>query len=343
MAKKVLILGGTGYVGRVMVARFLKEGWECRNFDLVKAVPEQCPWLEGDIRHFERLDAVIAEGKPDLVVNSTAAVPLVDSESAFNSTNIDGVRMVLESCLRNKIPKVLHLSTCGIYGVPPRVPILEDTPPTPADKYGRSKAKGEAVVREYVAKGLDVSIVRPRSMIGYKRLGIFHVAFELYRCGKSMFTFGDGKNRIQFLHVEDFIDGCYRVCQRTGPEVFNFGAQEFQTLRKDLEGLARHAGTGSRVRYFPYSLAVAGLEVCYRLGVSPIVPYQFRLFGHNIYFDVSKAVRELGWRSRYSNLAMLTESYDWYRENWDRENSDASVQTRPLSLGVNNLVKLLPF
>jgi nucleoside-diphosphate-sugar epimerase len=344
MAQSALVMGGSGYVGHVLIDELQRHGIQCLNGDIVAAEEPLCPYEAIDIRDPRAIARAIRTHRPDLVINSTAAVPLVRSPRLFEEVNVGGTHNLLQASLEAGVPKVIHVSTCGIFGVPKQVPLTETSPPTPVEAYGRSKTQGEAIVRDFVARGLDVTVLRPRSMMGYRRLGIFHVAFELIRCGKSMWTFGPGTNRIQFLHVRDFARAVHLASQRRGPALYNVGAERFGTIREDLEGLVRAAGARSKVRAFPRALAVGLMSTLARLRLSPVVPYQYLLYASDIYFDVSLVQRDLGWRSEYSNVDMLLESYQWYeRAQAEPLGHDDSVQRAPLKLGAVGLLRYLPF
>jgi nucleoside-diphosphate-sugar epimerase len=88
-------------------------------------------------------------------------------------------------------------------------------------------------------------------------------------------------------------------------------------MRELLEALCAHAGTGSRVRALPMGLAVVGMRVTAALGLSPLAPYHWIMYGRSLWFDVSRARDELGWRARWSNEEMICQSYDWYLAHRD--------------------------
>ena len=89
-------------------------------------------------------------------------------------------------------------------------------------------------------------------------------------------------------------------------------------MRQTLEALCDHAGTGSRVRSVPMAPTVLAMKVTSALGLSPLGPYHALMYGRSLYFDISRARRDLGWQPRWSNTAMICESYDWYQANKDR-------------------------
>ena len=104
---------------------------------------------------------------------------------------------------------------------------------------------------EAASKGLDVTIVRPRTILGHGRLGIFGILFEWVADGADIFVLGDGDNRYQFVHADDLAEVCMLAGGVAGPAIFNVGTDRFGTMRESLESLCTHAGTGSRVQVAP--------------------------------------------------------------------------------------------
>jgi nucleoside-diphosphate-sugar epimerase len=253
----------------------------------------------------------------DVVFHNVAQVPLAKDRQLFQSVNVEGTRVLLEAARQNRVQKVVHTSSSAVYGVPHTNPVTEDTPAAPGEAYGRAKHEAERLCMRYAADGLDVSIVRPRTILGHGRLGIFQILFEWIRRGQNVPVLGSGRNVYQFVHADDLAHACLLAARRPGPESFNCGAERFGTMRQALEALCAHAGTGSRVRSVPMAPAVGAMKVTSALGISPLGAYHALMYGRSMYFDIAKAKRLLGWQPRYSNEEMLTESYDWYCRHRD--------------------------
>jgi nucleoside-diphosphate-sugar epimerase len=126
---------------------------------------------------------------------------------------------------------------------------------------------------------------------------------------------GHGDNLYQFVHADDLAEACILASTKPGATSFNCGAERFGTMRQALESLCRHAGTGSRVRSVPMLPARLAMDVTSAVGLSPLGAYHSLMYGRSLYFDISRATRELGWHPRYSNEEMLAQSYDWYCAN----------------------------
>ena len=307
-----LVTGGAGYFGGLVVRRLCADGRRVRILDLNRAedAPAGVEVVQTDIR--DAAGVARACAGVDTVYHNVAQVPLAKDRQAFWSVNEGGTRVLLDACLAAGVRKVVHTSSSAVFGAPERNPVDESTVPRPQEEYGRAKLAAEEICREFVARGLDVTIIRPRTIMGHGRLGIMQILFEWVRQGRNVPVLGRGDNLYQFVHSDDLADACVRAAGRPGPELFNVGAERFGTMRETLEILTRHAGTGSRVVSVPMWPAGALMTLTSRARLSPLGAYHTLMYGRSMYFDVSKTKRLLDWSSRYSNGEMFCQSYDWY-------------------------------
>ena len=337
-----LVTGGSGYFGSRLVERLLARGYRCRVFDINDPGdrPADVGFERGDVRD---LDAVRrATAGVDVVFNNVAQVPVAKDRELFQSVNVRGTEHVLRAAREAGVRKVVHTSSSAVYGAPAALPVTEDTPLAPAEAYGKAKADAEQLCLRYARKGLDVSIVRPRTILGHGRLGIFHLLFQWVSEGANVPVLGRGDNRYQFVHADDLADACALAAEHPGPGSFNIGAERYGTMRDLLETLVRHAGTGSRVKSVPMAPAVAAMRLTSALGLSPLGPYHALMYGRSMYFDTAKARAELGWAPRYSNDEMIVESYEWFRAHrHDAAGTAMSSHRSPVREGVLALVRRL--
>jgi nucleoside-diphosphate-sugar epimerase len=147
------------------------------------------------------------------------------------------------------------------------------------EPYGKAKLAGETLCREYARRGLDVSIIRPRTIMGHGRLGIFQILFKWIFQGSNVPVFNNGRNVYQFVHADDLAEAAILAGQRKGPETYNCGAAKFGTMRDALENLCRVANTGSRVRSLPMAPMVAIMEISSKLGLSPLATFWRKISG----------------------------------------------------------------
>jgi nucleoside-diphosphate-sugar epimerase len=313
-----LVTGGSGYLGSDLVRRLVARGAKVRVFDLVDADdrPTDVEFQQGDIRDAAAV-ARACDGI-DAIYHNVAQVPLVRDRAMLQSVNTHGTELLLEAALAAGVRKVVHTSSSAVYGVPAQLPVTEATPPTPAEAYGQAKYAAEGICAEFAKRGLDVSIIRPRTIVGSGRLGIFQILFEWISQGSNVPVLGRGDNVYQFVHAADLAEACMLAARRAGPAEYNCGAGRFGTMREVLENLCEHAGTGSKVKSVPMRPAVAGMKLTSALGLSPLSGYHWLMYGRSMYFDNAKAESELNWTPRFSNDEMFIESYDWYVRNRER-------------------------
>lgn len=341
MKKKALITGGAGYFGSLLLRKLLEKDYECVIFDLNDAEdrPEEVEFIQGDIRDYA---AVLAACKGvNVVHHNVAQVPLAKDKEAFHTVNYNGTENLLRAALEAKVDKVVHTSSSAIFGIPDQNPVTENTPPRPGEAYGKAKYEGELLCKTYVDKGLDVSIIRPRTIMGHGRLGIFQILFEWIYEGHNVPVFGKGDNVYQFVHADDLAEACILAGERQSSGTYNCGAEKFGSMREVLEALCRHANTGSKVTSVPMAPAVLGMKITSAIGLSPLGAYHSLMYGNSMYFDISKAKKELGWNPKFSNEEMFIESYEWYVKNRDAviNSTTGSHHRRGVKQGVLSLVK----
>lgn len=338
----VLVTGGAGYFGTILVDRVLAAGGRARVLDVNP--PEERDGVEvvvGDVRDRDVVQTA-CEGA-DVVLHNVAQVPLARDRELFWSVNVLGTANVLVAARDCGVGKVVHTSTSAVYGIPESNPVDEDTPPSPLEAYGVAKLEAEALCRDAAGGGLDVTIVRPRTILGHGRLGIMAILFELVAEGAPLFVLDGGGNRYQFVHGDDLADACILAAGRPGPTSYNIGATEFGTMRETLQALVDHAGTGARVRSVPSAPARVGMQVASRIGLAPFAPYHWLLYGESLWFDTSKAQRELDWEPTHSNASMVIESYEWWLANRSTlGGAGRSHHQSPARMGLLGVLRRLP-
>jgi nucleoside-diphosphate-sugar epimerase len=309
---KSLVTGGAGYFGDLLARKLLERGYLVRILD-INPPADNYPGTEVVYADIRDPHAVLSacEGI-DVVFHNAAQVAIAINKALLWSVNRDGTKNLLESCARHAVKKVIYTSSSAIYGIPRANPVTEESSPAPIEEYGRAKLAGETLCREYGSKDLDVSIVRPCTIISHGRLGIFQILFEWIHQGKNIPVFNDGQNTCQFVHADDLAEACIQASTLKGSDVFNCGTDRFGTMREALQHLCDYADTGSKVKSLPMWPMVAAMNLSSALGISPLGAYHASMYGRSFYFDITKARTRLGWSPQYSNNEMLVESYEWY-------------------------------
>ena len=223
------------------------------------------------------------------------------------------------------------------------MPITDETGYCPLEAYSRSKLDAEKEVWSYMQDGGQASCIRPKTTVGGGRLGIFQILFEWISENKNVYVIGDGSNHFQFVHVADLIDACLKAATSKHCGLYNIGSARFGTLREDLELLIKTVGSRSRVIGLPVKLTVAILRILDFLNLSPLAPWHYLTYHKPFVFDISRAMKELGWAPRYSNLDGLLDSYRWYLANKHliNRNEAVSAHKNPIKQRILKILKWL--
>jgi len=324
---RALVTGGAGFVGGHLAAALTSAGWEVRTLDVHPAPGDH---VVADVRDAEAVERAAAGCS--LVVDNAALVPVSRASAAdYRAVNVEGCRATLAAARRHGA-YALHISSSAIFGLPARLPVAHDDPPAPFEPYGASKAEAEAVVAAARRDGLRVASLRPRTLLGAGRLGLFDVIFARVRAGRRVPMFGRGENRVQMCDVEDFCAAALAAVEREATGDYNVGAASFGTVREDLEALIAHAGTDARLLPVPVWAIHAALRPLAAVGRSPFTEWHWRSAPASFVFALEHTMEELDWRPRHSNAAALARAYDAYLAG--PAGGAESVHLRPLRGGL---------
>src|SRR5262245_34410952 len=272
-----LITGGSGFLGNLIARRLAERGERVKVFDLWedKTRPEQIEFIHGDV--CDRTRVRQAMKGIDVVHHNAALVPLTKSGGGFWQVNVEGSRITAEEAAAAGLKAFVHMSSSAIFGVPQQCPVTEATPLRPAESYGKAKLAGEQAVREVFenAVGPQLIVIRPRTILGEGRLGIFHILFEWIREGRNVYVMGRSDGLFQFVHAHDLMDAYMLVLQYGKSATYNVGTDRFGSIREALERLIKYAESGSRVKSLPGDLTTLALRTLDVLRLSPLAPWHY--------------------------------------------------------------------
>lgn len=321
-----LVTGGSGFLGNLIALRLLERGERVRVVDIWKDTkqPNDIEFVNCDIR--DQNGIASAMQGVDVVHHNVALVPLTKSGKKFREVNVVGSEIAAQEAVKAGVKGFIHMSSSAIYGVPRELPITETTPTTPVEIYGRGKLAGERIVRKTLQEaGMPLVIIRPRTILGHGRLGIFQILFEWIRENRNVYVVGSGNVGFQFVHAHDLMDFYMLALDSEQAGAYNVGSDRFGTLREALETLVQHARSTSRVRSLPVLPTVQSLRLLDWLNLSPLAPWHYLTYHEAFYFDV-KPLLQMGWKPQYSNDEMLAESFDWFlshRHDGDTEGAQS--------------------
>jgi nucleoside-diphosphate-sugar epimerase len=338
-----LLTGGAGFLGINLVRFLLARGHAVRSLDIAPFdYPERgaIDEIRGDIRDRRAVDRAMSG--VDMVVHCAAALPLYSRAEIF-STNVEGTRIVLKSALEQGVPRLVHISSTAVYGVPDHHPIREDDRLQGVGPYGESKIGAERMCLEIRAKGLCVPILRPKSFVGPERLGAFELLFDWASDGRNFPVLGSGNNRYQLLDVEDLCEAIYLCAtldrERTD-DAFNVGARDFSTMRQDFQSVLDLAGRGKRIVSLPEKPVVWALKGLEALHLSPLYKWVYETAGKDSFVSVERIEQRLGFVPRFSNRDALIRNFDWYLAHRSQFRGTSGISHRvPWKHGALRLAK----
>jgi len=177
MGNKVLVTGGAGYVGSAVVRHLIAKGYEVFAIDNLIQGSEgalsflgypKFHFIKGDITDVKQMEKLIK--KVDYVVHLAAIVgegACKKEPELTKKTNIDGSKMLIDICSKNKIKKLVFFSTCSSYGVQDiNIMANEDTTLNPVSLYAESKISMEKYLIENYDPELSYTILRPSTVHG---------------------------------------------------------------------------------------------------------------------------------------------------------------------------------
>jgi nucleoside-diphosphate-sugar epimerase len=307
---KHLVTGSSGFLGKKIIDRLIQQGQEVVGIDnQVDSNPiKGAEYVVGDIRDARIMEKIMSETY--IVFHTAALVPLTKAYSDFRSVNEQGSRVVAKFARNAGVKKFIHISSSAVFGKTFDKEITNETRLNPIEPYGISKFNAELAVKDEL-KGTDTQliVIRPRTILGTERGGIFDMFFRWIQSGNPVFIVGSGDNKFQFVHVEDLIDAIFLIIDQDVSGDFNVGTDCFGTLNEVFNTLIEHSNSKSKVRHLPVLPTMAALSLLEKLGLSPLAPWHYKTFHLPFYFDVSNLIK-LGWKPKYSNDLMFTHSYD---------------------------------
>lgn len=316
---RVLITGGSGFLGINLVRHFLNLGWEVAVLDRAPFDYPELPRIRfflGDIR--SALDSKTAFVGVDLVVHTAAALPLHSKDEIY-SVDIQGTENMLELALDSGCKRFVHISSTAVYGVPKHHPLHETDPLVGVGPYGIAKIEAERIAEKYRDR-MIITILRPKSFIGPERLGVFALLYDWAVSGSHFPIPGKGNNLYQYLDVSDLckaVELSLSASPGVANETYNIGAEKFGTFREDFQHVLDLAGMGKKIISIPASPAIWTLRLLDKFGLSPLYPWVYETAVKDSFVSIEKAQKNLGFRPEFSNKEALERNFRWYIENRD--------------------------
>ncbi len=334
MKKKILITGGTGYIGSHTTVELIEEGFEAiiidnlynseaEVVDGIQKITGVRPVLEVlDLCDLEKLDFFIGKHKDISAVIHFAAYKAV-GESVnkpldYYRNNLLSLINLLEAMKRYGIPDLVFSSSCTVYGQPEKLPVTEQAPLQPATSpYGNTKQIGESIIRDTTVSDKNIKAIslryfnpvgaHPSALIGELPRGVPEnlVPFLTqtgYGIREELKVFGNDYNTPDGSCIRDYL------------HVVDLAKAHVVAIKRLIEGKNKsdyevfNLGTGKGVSVLEAIKSferVSGINLKYKIVGRRAGDIE------KIWADPSYANRELGWKTQSSLDEAMKTAWDW--------------------------------
>lgn len=340
MAQTLLVTGGAGYIGTHTLVELVAAGWQPFVFDnfsnsspaalerVTRITGQEIPWVAGDVRDAEALDAVFARcrdaGAPVTCVLHLAALKVVGESISrpvrYYDNNVHGTLVLLEAMARADVKRIVFSSSANVYGNPESLPYDESHRIAPTNPYGGSKAMMEQILRDVATSDADFGAVvlryfnpigaHPSGLIGEDPRGIPDNIFPFITrvaVGRlpQLSVFGDdyptpdGSGVRDYLHVVDLARGHVKAVERALAEP---------------GWLALNLGTGRGTSVLELVAAfekASGIKIACR--IAPRRPGDIA----EAWAAPAQAAAVLGWTAELGIEDMCADGWRWQSQNPD--------------------------
>ncbi|MBD1854103.1 MULTISPECIES: hopanoid-associated sugar epimerase [Leptolyngbya] len=322
---KAFVTGGTGFVGANLVRLLLQQGYEVKALARPNARLDNLNGLEIELISGDLNDPDLARSMQgcDCLFHVAAHYSLWQRDrDLLYQSNVLGTRNVLAAAKAAGIERSVYTSSVAAIGIDPSGQPTTEQYQSPVEKligdYKQSKYWAEQEAVKAARSGQDIVIVNPSTPIGAYDIkptptGDIVVRFLERRMPTYVET------GLNFVHVQDVAWGHLLALQKgKSGERYILGNQNL-SLKQLLDELSQITGLSAPARsipvWIPLSVAWIDETILTKFGKKPSIPVDgVRMSKQPMYYDASKAIRELGLPQTHIHIA-LKDAVDWFQEN----------------------------
>ena len=318
---KIAVTGATGHGGIGLVERLVADGHEVRAFaidglDILKGLPVEL--RVGDV--CDEVALADCFSGVDLVFHLAAVISIDgDQGGKVYDINVGGARAVADAALRAKVKRLVHFSSIHAFDMYTADGEVDESSARAigahSAAYDRSKALGEAEVRDAVARGLDAVIIHPTGIIGPPDIGPSKAGTGLLDAarGRLPFIVSGG---FDWVDVRDVIEGAWAAAER-GTRGHSYILSGSHRDLDELIGLtSKLAGASGPLITMPHgllrSIAVLPTMIGRLRGREPLFTTEsLATLAVGVRFNHDRATEELDYRSRPIEET-IADLVDWF-------------------------------
>ena len=267
---RVLVTGGTGYIGSTAVEILLGQGFEISILDdcsmgHADTVPAGVRFIQGSLLNAaEVADALTGCNAVMHFAGKSLVGESVEKPDLYHSVNVDGTRILLDEMRKQSITKIVFSSSAATYGEPKFVPILETAETNPTNPYGATKlAIDHMITEEATEHGISAASLRyfnvagalkaDRGWLAERHNPETHLIPNVLRSTQAnpVKIFGtdwptaDGTCIRDYVHVIDLIDAHIKALNSLGAaghEIYNLGSGSGYSVREVVKAASDAIG-----------------------------------------------------------------------------------------------------
>jgi UDP-glucose 4-epimerase len=303
---RILLTGGTGFIGSNIVVGYLKDKHEVAvvsnlSYEKRESLNKKAKFYKADIRNKEVLEKVFKDFKPEIVnhhaghtgVKESVENPVYDAE-----INIIGSINVFELAVKCGVRRIIFPSTGGgLYGEPAKLPANENTPIEPISPYGVSKYCVENYLNYFKRLyGIERVILRYANVYGPRqeplgKAGVVEIFTGKILKGETPVIYGDGTQTCDYIFVEDVVRA--NILALHGQEgIYNIGTGTETSVNELIKIISKVLGREVKPEYAP--------------------PRKWEV--KRISLDIGRAKKELGFAPKCSLEEGIRRTIEWYSE-----------------------------
>lgn len=258
---RVLVTGGSGFIGRNVSERLRAQG---RDVTILDLVPPTWPVdgmrvVRGDVRDRRVVDEAMA-GCDEVIHLAAAHHDFGISEETYFDVNEGGARVLCDAMDALGIRLICFYSSVAVYGTAPE-PRSEAVHPQPAAPYGASKLAGEEVFRAWASRGQGrrVLVMRPAVVFGPRNFANMFALIRQIHSGLFL-RVGEGTNIKSTAYVDNLVDATFYLMEHgngNGFDVFNYVDTPDLTSREICDAISESLGRGPTRWSIPLPVASA--------------------------------------------------------------------------------------
>lgn len=313
---KVLITGGTGFLGGALARRLQAQNHvevtvTGRNVEIGRQFEQQgMRFVQAELSDGSAMQQLCENQK--IVYHCGALSSPWGRWADFYAANVIGSKHIIQGCFRHGVKRLIHVSTPGVYfNGQPRFNLTEDAPlPRQQNNdYTRTKLLAEQLIDAASADGLPVITLRPRAIFGAGDTTIFPRLIRAIESGRLR-VIGDGQTLTDLTYIDNVVDAlllCQHSDETTLGRKYNITNGEPIQIWAMMNTLCQRLGSpppsGQVPKWMAYAAATT-LEAGYKLArpdrEPPLTRYTVGLFSTSLTLSIEAARHELGYEPRVS-------------------------------------------